>query len=101
MDIMVFSSTIFLFAFLPAFLAIYFVTPWRPVRNFVLLCFSLLFYAWGEPVYVWLMIASIVLNWVFALGISKVSSSGLRKAFLIFALTLPRDLFRHTLAPRP
>lgn len=87
MDIMVFSSTIFLFAFLPAFLAIYFVTPWRPVRNFVLLCFSLLFYAWGEPVYVWLMIASIVLNWVFALGISKVSSSGLRKAFLIFALT--------------
>lgn len=84
---MVFSSTIFLFAFLPAFLAIYFVTPWRPVRNVVLLCFSLLFYAWGEPVYVWLMIASIVLNWVFALGISKVSSSGLRKAFLIFALT--------------
>lgn len=83
---MVFSSTIFLFAFLPAFLAIYFVTPWRPVRNVVLLCFSLLFYAWGEPVYVWLMIASIVLNWVFALGISKVSSSGLRKAFLIFAL---------------
>lgn len=84
---MVFSSTIFLFAFLPAFLAIYFVTPWRPVRNVVLLCFSLLFYAWGEPVYVWLMIASIVLNWVFALGISKVSSSGPRKAFLIFALT--------------
>lgn len=84
---MVFSSTIFLFAFLPTFLAIYFVTPWRPVRNVVLLCFSLLFYAWGEPVYVWLMIASIVLNWVFALGISKVSSSGLRKAFLIFALT--------------
>ena len=83
---MVFSSTIFLFAFLPAFLAIYFVTPWRPVRNVVLLCFSLLFYAWGEPVYVWLMIASIVLNWVFALGISKVSSSGPRKAFLIFAL---------------
>lgn len=84
---MVFSSAIFLFAFLPAFLAIYFVTPWRPARNVVLLCFSLLFYAWGEPVYVWLMIASIVLNWVFALGISKVSSSGPRKAFLIFALT--------------
>ena len=83
---MVFSSTIFLFAFLPAFLAIYFITPWRPVRNVVLLCFSLLFYAWGEPVYVWLMIASIALNWAFALGISKVSSSGLRKAFLIFAL---------------
>ena len=84
---MVFSSAIFLFAFLPAFLAIYFVTPWRPARNVVLLCFSLLFYAWGEPVYVWLIIASIVLNWVFALGISKVSSSGPRKAFLIFALT--------------
>ena len=49
---MVFSSTIFLFAFLPAFLAVYFVMPRRAARNIVLLAFSLLFYAWGEPVYV-------------------------------------------------
>lgn len=68
---MVFSSTIFLFAFLPLFLAVYFAMPWRPAKNVVLLLFSLLFYAWGEPVYVWLMVASICFNWLFAFIIGK------------------------------
>ena len=68
---MVFSSTIFLFAFLPLFLAVYFAMPWRPAKNVVLLLFSLLFYAWGEPVYVWLMAASICFNWLFAFIIGK------------------------------
>lgn len=68
---MVFSSTIFLFAFLPFFLAVYFALPWRSVKNVVLLAFSLVFYAWGEPVYVWLMIGSICANWVFALLIDR------------------------------
>lgn len=68
---MVFSSTIFLFAFLPLFLAVYFAMPWRPAKNVVLLLFSLLFYAWGEPVYVWLMVASIGFNWLFAFIIGK------------------------------
>lgn len=82
---MVFSSTIFLFAFLPLFLAVYFALPWRPARNVALLLFSLLFYAWGEPVYVWLMVGSIVANWLFALwigwlggGASPKSGSGPR-----------------------
>lgn len=64
---MVFSSSIFLFAFLPLFFAVYFVLPWRPAKNIVLLVFSLIFYAWGEPVYVFLMIGSIFINWLFAL----------------------------------
>lgn len=72
----VFSSTIFLFAFLPLFLAVYFAMPWRPAKNVVLLLFSLLFYAWGEPVYVWLMVASIGFNWLFAFLIGKCGKGG-------------------------
>lgn len=53
---MVFSSIPFLFFFLPAFLLCYFGFP-KQCRNYVLLFFSLLFYAWGEPVYICLMIA--------------------------------------------
>ncbi|NHM15568.1 MBOAT family protein [Eggerthellaceae bacterium zg-887] len=71
---MVFSSTIFLFAFLPLFLAVYFAVPWRSVKNVVLLAFSLLFYAWGEPIYVWLMVGSIVANWGFALLMDRFGS---------------------------
>lgn len=82
---MVFSSTIFLFAFFPAFLALYFLVPLRSVRNVVLLGFSLIFYAWGEPVYVWLMVGSIAANWVFALLINKCDGGG-RKSFLVSAL---------------
>lgn len=68
---MVFSSTIFLFAFLPVFFIVYFILPWRAAKNVVLLMFSLFFYAWGEPIYVFLMIGSICLNWIVGLGISK------------------------------
>ena len=54
---MVFSSLTFLFFFLPAFLILYYVLPGR-AKNFVLLVFSLLFYAWGEPIYILLMLFS-------------------------------------------
>ena len=66
---MVFSSAVFLFAFLPVFLAVYFIMPWRKARNVWLLIASLFFYAWGEPVYVILMIVSIVANWAFGLAV--------------------------------
>jgi len=59
---MVFSSIVFLFTFLPITLALYFIIPVRRVRNIVLLLVSLVFYAWGEPVYIYLMIFSIVLD---------------------------------------
>ena len=61
---MVFSSLTFLFAYLPAVLAVYFIVPAR-WRNLVLLLVSLFFYGWGEPVYVLMMIASILANWYF------------------------------------
>ena len=51
---MVFSSIPFLFYFLPLCLILYYLVPFR-WKNYVLLAFSLLFYAWGEPVYILLM----------------------------------------------
>lgn len=68
---MVFSSTSFLLAFLPITLALYFLMPTRPLKNVLLLAVSLLFYVWGEPVYVFLMIASILANWAFAIAIDR------------------------------
>ena len=53
---MVFSSLIFLFLFLPTFLLCYFIPKKRKTKNIVLLIFSLLFYGYGEPIYVLLMI---------------------------------------------
>lgn len=62
---MVFSSTVFLFLFLPIVLVLYFnpVCKSREYRNFILLGCSLFFYAWGEPIYVFVMMISILLNW--------------------------------------
>ncbi|MGN0077964.1 MAG: MBOAT family O-acyltransferase [Coriobacteriales bacterium] len=66
---MVFSSSTFLFAFLPVTLIIYFLLRSRSARNVWLLVVSLCFYAWGEPVYVLLMVASILVNWGIAIGL--------------------------------
>ncbi len=60
---MIFSSVFFIFVFLPLVLLIYFIAPWK-LKNLVILLFSLVFYAWGEPVYVVLMLFSILYNYV-------------------------------------
>ena len=60
---MVFSSTTFLFFFLPAVLLAYYICP-KKLRNGVLLFFSLLFYCWGEPVYIAIMLFSTVFDYV-------------------------------------
>ena len=67
---MLFSSITFLFVFLPIVLAVYFLVPYR-FKNLVMLIASLFFYAWGEPVYVILMILSICLNYVCGLDIAE------------------------------
>ena len=64
---MLFSSLVFLWYFLPAVFFLYFITGNAAVRNGVLLAASLLFYAWGEPVYVCLMLLSIGINYAFGL----------------------------------
>ena len=62
---MLFSSTIFIFCFLPITFAVYYLLTFsRLAQNIWLFLTSLLFYAWGEPVYVLLMLASILVNWL-------------------------------------
>ncbi|PYI54625.1 MBOAT family O-acyltransferase [Paenibacillus flagellatus] len=67
---MVFSSFVFLFAFLPVVLLLYFVTPDR-AKNAVLLIFSLLFYAWGEPVWIVVLLLNAAVGWGCGLWIER------------------------------
>ena len=69
---MVFSSVVFLFYFLPAVLIAYFIVP-KSIRNFILLLFSLLFYAWGEIEFTLIMLLSIGSSYLFGLLISGTS----------------------------
>lgn len=67
---MVFSSILFLFRFLPLFLILYFMAPKR-MRNLILFFGSLFFYAWGEPIYVVLMLFSTVSDYLHGRGIEN------------------------------
>ena len=82
---MVFSSLIFLYVFLPAVLLLYYLMP-RRGRNAVLLFFSVVFYAWGEPVYVLGIIASVVINFLFGLALDKHKSKLLLAVNIIINL---------------
>lgn len=82
---MLFTSSTFLFAFMPLFFVVYFLLPWRAAKNIWLLVASLVFYAWGEPVYIALMVASIAVNWLFGLLVSA-RSAILRRAMLVIAV---------------
>lgn len=77
---MVFSSEVFLFIFLPITICLYFLSG--RFKNILLLAASLLFYAWGEPVYILLMLLSIASNYVFGLVIGKTHTLLTRKAVL-------------------
>ncbi len=85
---MVFSSTIFMFMFLPLFLLCYFIAKKVKTRNIILLLFSLLFYAWGEPYYIFLMIISIIVNYYLTLLMDKKKSKGLLILLIIFNIGL-------------
>lgn len=80
---MVFSSLEFLFLYLPVTLIIYFAVPFR-IRNLVLLAVSLLFYGWGEPLYVFLMAGTIVIDYAAGYILEK----NRQKGRLIVALTV-------------
>ena len=67
---MVFSSSIFLFGFLPYVLAVYYVAP-RSLRNTLLLAASLFFYYWGEKQYTWVLLASITGNYAAGLVLAR------------------------------
>ena len=84
---MLFSSSVFLFIFLPAVLLGYYLLRGQRARNLLLLGASLLFYAWGEPVYVFLMLFSICANYLLGRGIDARRGGG-RKTLLILAVVL-------------
>ncbi len=81
---MLFSSLSFIFRFLPAFLIVYAIAPAK-LKNAVLLIGSLIFYSLGEPVYVFLMLASILTNYVFATAIGKGEKKAVRTVILVIA----------------
>ena len=76
---MVFSSLIFLFAYLPLTLLCYYAVP-RKWRNIVLFAVSLVFYGWGEPVYVILMMISITTAYLFGFLIEKYRNTAPKRA---------------------
>ena len=82
---MVFSSLTFLMLFLPAVLLIYFAVP-RQGKNAVLFIFSLLFYAWGEPIYVGLMIFSTVLDYTCGWLVEKYRGTSKQKIGLLISV---------------
>jgi alginate O-acetyltransferase complex protein AlgI len=85
---MVFSNLVFIFAFLPLVLFFYYIVKDK-FKNTVLLIASLVFYAWGEPQYVFLMLFSILLNYLFGLGIYRYRNSlKLKKTVLILSIVV-------------
>ena len=88
---MVFSSNIFLLFFLPIFLAAYFATPTR-FRNYTLLFFSLLFYAFGAPDFILLLVASCVINYFIVRWMVLMTSSRKKKLLCAFSVVLSLGL---------
>lgn len=89
---MVFSSLLFLFRFLPIVLILYFIVP-RSLKNAILFFSSLVFYAWGEPVYVVLMLFSTVVDYTHGLLVDKYKKQGKdKKARWIVASSMTINL---------
>jgi len=85
---LIFSSNVFLFAFFPLVLLLYYIAP-RRLRNPVLLLFSLIFYGWGEPVYLFLMIATILFDYGCGLLMGKFREQPkAKKAVLIVGVVM-------------
>ena len=112
---MQFSSNIFLLAFLPVVVILHFILPAK-FRNYLLLVASLFFYAWGEPIYILLMLFSIVINWSFGMLLEKANRGrrillgvciavnllllGYYKYFDFFASSINRLLGTQLIAPQ-
>ena len=86
---MLFSSATFLFAFLPAVTLLYYIIParFRTARNMLLTLVSILFYAWGEPRFVVVMLAMIAVNWALAL-LAEAQGDKYRRMVLVTAVAV-------------
>jgi alginate O-acetyltransferase complex protein AlgI len=83
---MVFSSPTFLFLFLPVVFGLHYIVP-RRFRNFFLLIASLIFYGWGEPIFVLVMVFSSLANYLLAVGIDRAYSKSLNpRLFMVLTI---------------
>jgi len=86
---MLFSSMLFLWVFLPAVIALNFIAiKLFGVKgsNVILLLSSMLFYAWGEPIYILLMLFSITFNWIMGCALGKLENESVRKGVLALSV---------------
>lgn len=88
---MIFSSLLFLFRFIPIFFVIYYLAPAK-IKNFVLLIGSIIFYAWGEPKFLILIIISILINYLAGLLIDYFSEKNLLLKKVFFMAAIAYDL---------
>ena len=85
---MIFSSIPFLFFFFPLFILLYFTLPFK-YKNYILLLFSLIFYAWGEPIYILLMIFSSIVDFINGKNIEKHKDDNKKKKiYLIISIII-------------
>ncbi len=85
---MVFSSLVFLFIFFPLTLFFYFIVKNDKIKNIVLVIASLIFYSWGEPIWVCLLIFSSVLDYTVSLGIEKYRGQKITKLFIALSVII-------------
>ena len=88
---MVFSSLIFIYAFLPLTLLIYALTKKNNIRNYILLIASIIFYTWGEPTYVLILVGMTFIDWISALIIQNACEKESSKK-LVLAITVAINL---------
>ena len=84
---MVFSSTFFLVYFLPVFLLLYYLTP-KKLKNYTLLLFSLVFYAWGAPKFIFILVGSTIITFYLIRVMARSDEEKRRKLYLVLALVL-------------
>ena len=89
---MVFSSLFFVFLFLPLNLALYYCAKSTPVRNAIMLVFSLVFYSWGEPKFVLLLIAMSFIDWLLSLVAGKGKDNLISKLAVVVACVVDLGL---------
>jgi len=96
---MVFADLLFIFLFLPLCLLAYYFFSGIRAKNTVLIVFSLIFYAWGEPIWIFLLLFSAAFNWYMGLKITRYQGRSLGKAVLVLALVVDIGLlltFKYT-----
>ncbi len=91
---MLFSSITFLFVFLPIFLIIYYLVPFK-LKNLILFVCSLLFYVWGETKYIWVLLTSTFVDFFVSKNLKKTENPTKRKLLLLISLTVNFSLLAY------